>query len=145
MSRILCVRKFEFDSGHRVIGHDGKCRYLHGHRYSLEVHVSCDQLNNLGMVVDFAILKDVVKTWLDDNFDHTVILSNEDKTLGDVIANETGQEIYYIPYNPTAENIALYLKDKILPSILSDEISKSGLRIEKIRLNETPNCFVEVQ
>lgn len=144
MSRILCVRKFEFDSGHRVIGHGGKCRYLHGHRYSLEVHVSCDQLNNLGMVIDFAVLKDVIKTWLDNHFDHTVILSTEDQTLGDVISAETGQDIYYIPYNPTAENIALYLKEQILPSILRDEIKNSGLHIEKIRLYETPNCFVEI-
>ena len=143
MAKILCVRKFEFDSGHRVIGHGGKCQYLHGHRYCLEVHVSCDSLNDLGMVVDFAVLKDVVKTWLDDHFDHTVILSEDDRQLGDSVQSVTGQDIYYIPHNPTAENIALYLRNTILPRILDIDECK-GVHIEKVRLYETPNCFVEV-
>jgi 6-pyruvoyltetrahydropterin/6-carboxytetrahydropterin synthase len=140
MEKITITRKIEFDAAHRIIDHESKCKYLHGHRYVLEVSFSCNKLDSLGRVVDFGLVKTIIKNWIDDNFDHTTILSNNDKKLGQEIENLTHQKIYYLNSNPTAENIALYLKQEILPSLFQ----KSDFRIEKLKLYETPNCWVEV-
>lgn len=135
-----CTRRIEFDAGHRVIGHEHKCKYLHGHRYVLEVTASSSGLNALGMVVDFGLLKTVIKKWIDDNFDHTVILHKDDQIMGDYIATHTGQSVYYLDANPTAENIALHLLNDIMPTLFTDNLFK----ITKIKLYETPNCYVVV-
>ncbi|MFK7974295.1 MAG: 6-pyruvoyl tetrahydropterin synthase family protein [Rickettsiaceae bacterium] len=137
---IECTSRIEFDAGHRIIGHQHKCQYLHGHRYVLELTASAPKVNDLGMVVDFGELKSVMKNWVDENFDHTVILCNKDNELGVIISQRTGQKIYYLNSNPTAENIALHLKIDIIPRLFV----KQNFSIVKIRLYETPNFFVEV-
>ena len=137
---IECTRRIEFDTAHRVIGHQNKCKYLHGHRYALEITAKACELDKLGMVVDFGLLKSVMKGWIDENFDHNVILHQDDKELGSLIASHTGQDVYYLKSNPTAENIALHLKLDIIPRLFG----KNSFDIVKIRLYETPNAFVEV-
>ncbi len=137
---VKCTRKIEFDAGHRVVGHGGKCKYLHGHRYVLEVTAESKELNELGMVVDFGEIKEKVKTWIDSYFDHNVILSEQDRELGNLIEDSTKQKIYYLKNNPTAENIALHLKLDIIPKLFKD----SSFDIVALRLYETPNAFVDV-
>lgn len=138
---IECTRRIEFDSAHRVIGHQNKCKYLHGHRYVLEVTAAINELDELGMVADFGFLKQVIKDWIDHNFDHNVILHKNDKDLGEYISKYTGQSVYYLETNPTAENIALHLKQDIIPVLFI----KSPFQIIKIKLYETPNCYVEIK
>lgn len=140
MSSVECVRRIEFDAAHRVIGHENKCKYVHGHRYVLEISAESDSLNGLGMVVDFGVLKSIMKGWIDKNLDHNIILSEEDKSLGDFVSNYTGQDVYYISSNPTAENIALHIKDEIIPQIFDGY----SFKIKNIKLYETPNCYVLV-
>jgi 6-pyruvoyltetrahydropterin/6-carboxytetrahydropterin synthase len=137
---INITKKIEFDAGHRVIGHANKCKYLHGHRYVLEVTVCSAELDDLGMVMDFGTLKEAIKHWIDTHWDHNLILHEDDAEFGELVAQKTGQKIYYLPSNPTAENLALYLRDKILPDLLRD-FPLQGL---KVKLFETPNSFVEV-
>lgn len=137
---INCTRRIEFDAGHRVIDHDSKCKFLHGHRYILEVTANSEELNELGMVVDFSVIKEKMQTWVNKNLDHTIILSIKDKALGEQIESYTKQKVYYINSNPTAENIALHIKRDIIPKLFYDV----SFVISKIKLFETPNCFVEV-
>ena len=137
---VECTRRIEFDAGHRVIGHQHKCKYLHGHRYALEITAGAPELNEMGMVVDFGKLKEIMKGWIDKNFDHNIILHQDDKELGELIARHTGQDVYYLKSNPTAENIALHLKTDIIPKLFT----KNSFGIIKLKLYETPNAFVEV-
>ncbi|MFY9589391.1 6-pyruvoyl trahydropterin synthase family protein [Rickettsia endosymbiont of Halotydeus destructor] len=137
---IKCTRRIEFDAGHRIIGHQNKCQFLHGHRYSLEITAAAKETNKLGMIVDFGEIKLFAKNWIDDNFDHSLILHQDDKEIGDKIASWTGQKIYYMQNNPTAENIALHLKNDIFPKLFVNQ----SFIITSIKLFETPNCFVEV-
>ena len=122
------------------MGHENKCKYLHGHRYVLEVTARASELDYLGRVVDFGVLKSIMKEWVDENLDHNVILHQKDKSLGSLIEKETGQSIYYLKSNPTAENIALHIKCDIIPRLFIE----SSFDIVKIRLYETPNAYVEV-
>ena len=137
---VECTRRIEFDAGHRVMGHENKCKYLHGHRYVLEVTARAIELDSIGRVVDFGVLKSIMKEWVDENLDHNVILHQKDKALGELIAKETGQNIYYLKSNPTAENIALHIKSDIIPLLFT----KNSFDIVKLRLYETPNAYVEV-
>lgn len=141
MSKVTCTRIIEFDAAHRVIGHENKCKYLHGHRYVLEVRANVDELDSLGRVADFGELKTIIKSWIDDNLDHNVILSTEDQHLGDDIAKTTKQNVYYLHNNPTAENIALHLLNDIIPGLLEGR----PFSVNKLKLYETPNCYVTVK
>lgn len=141
MTKVSCTRIIEFDSAHRVIGHENKCKFLHGHRYVLEVRAEADKLDHLGRVADFGDLKTIIKTWIDEYLDHNVILSIEDSNLGKDIENTTKQKIYYLTANPTAENIALHLLNDIFPKLLSGK----PFIVNKLKLYETPNCYVTVK
>lgn len=137
---IICVRKIEFDSAHRLINHESKCRMLHGHRYAVEASFCAKQLDDVGRVIDFGVIREVLGSWINEHFDHNTILSISDKKLGEEISKNTQQKIYYLPNNPTAENIAKHLLDDICPQIFINY----DIECVAIKLYETPNCFVYV-
>ena len=138
---ITCTRRLEFDAAHRIINHESKCKMLHGHRYVLEVTFTAKKLDDLGRVIDFGSVREVLGSWIDEHLDHNTILSIEDKKLGEKIASETGQKIYYLDENPTAENIASHLLEKICPRLFAQK----DVKCVAIRLYETPNCYVDVE
>ncbi len=139
MKPATCTRRIEFDAAHRVMGHEGKCRNLHGHRYAVEATFSATSLDPLGRVVDFGVIKERLGQWIDTNWDHTTILYDKDAALGKAIATETGQEIFYLPQNPTAENMADYLLHTICPELFGN----LPIACLSLRLYETPNCYAE--
>lgn len=65
-------KDFQFSAAHSIRGHRGECRHLHGHNYRVRVHAAAAELDEIGMVVDFADLKEVVSAVLGP-FDHRVI------------------------------------------------------------------------
>lgn len=137
---ITCSRIFNFDAAHRVKDHESKCKHLHGHRFVVEAtFASATGLDELGRVIDFGLLKDTLGKWIDDNLDHSTILFVEDKELGDNIAAYTKQEIFYLPFNPTAENIAYYLFNEVCPKLFTGNV-----RCTKIKIYETPNSFTQI-
>jgi 6-pyruvoyltetrahydropterin/6-carboxytetrahydropterin synthase len=138
---LSCTRRIEFDAAHRLRDHEGKCKHLHGHRYVIEASFSSEGLDSVGRVVDFGVIRERLGNWVDEHWDHNVILWEKDKALGDSIHAETKQAIFYLPSNPSAENMALYLHTVVCP-MLFDEL---GITCTNLRLYETPNCFVDVK
>ena len=138
---ITCTRKIHFDAAHRVMQHESKCKMLHGHRYVVEASFSAPELDKLGRVIDFGAIYEILGKWINENFDHNVILWEKDRALGEAISSETGQQIYYLPYNPTAENIAHYLFSKICPELFKEQ----NVACCRIILHETVNCYAEIQ
>lgn len=136
---ITCTRRLEFDAAHRVLEHESKCKYVHGHRYVLEATFTADSLDSVGRVVDFGVIKEKLGGWIDTHWDHTAILFEKDKALGDSIAAHTKQVIFYLPANPTAENMAAYILEKVCPDLFKG----SGLACTSVTLHETPNCKAE--
>ena len=137
---VTCTRKLHFDAAHRVLEHKSKCKMLHGHRYVVEVTLKAKELTKEGFVMDFGDIKEKLGSWIDSNWDHNTILSKDDKNLGDFIEKETGQKVFYLPYNPTAENMALYLMNVVCAKIFD-----GATKCVKITIYETPNCFAEVE
>ncbi len=129
-----------FDAAHRIVNHESKCRFVHGHRYVVEATFAAKKLDDLGRVIDFGEIKEKLGQWIDTNWDHNAILWDEDKKLGASIEKSTGQKIFYMPNNPTAENMAEYLLKKVCPKLFKN----SAVACTKIKLSETPNCYAEV-
>lgn len=133
---IEITKTLEFDAGHRVLGHEGRCACLHGHRYKIEVTVTAEELDCLGRVIDFSCLKLLIGGWIDANWDHNMILHPDDPLLRTVeVINRTPYVMPRSNPNPTAENIA-----KELYKVSSDLLSTSGLKIVSICVWETPTC-----
>ena len=139
MTRITATRRLEFDAAHRVMNHESQCKNLHGHRYVIEATLEAPELDALGRVVDFGVIKQKLGQWLDDHWDHATILWEKDRPLGEAIASQTGQEIFYLPYNPTAENLGRYLIEAVCPTLF-----EAPLRIARLRVQETPNCYADI-
>lgn len=98
------------DTGHRVVGHLGKCRFLHGHTYHYSVTVGSLELDSIGFVVDFGDLKAMIDEW-----DHRLILFHDDPFAKDYSDEEIGLfwGIVLVPFNPTVENMSKALYQKI--------------------------------
>ena len=79
------MRRITFCAGHRLLGHDGKCKNLHGHNYVVEFHVTGHEQDEIGRILDFKLLKERCKGWLDEHWDHAFILwAKDDNALAAV-------------------------------------------------------------
>lgn len=134
------TRRLTFTAGHRVMGHDGGCRNVHGHNYEAFFTAEADGLDGLGMVIDFAVLKGCLGSWLAENWDHGFIHAwNDDEVIG-ALGRVAGQKTFALHANPTAENLALYLLFSVGPKVLRD----TGVKLVRVKLVETENCYAEV-
>lgn len=144
------TRKLEFDAGHRVLNHEGKCKHLHGHRYVVELTVRSTCLDDKGRVVDFGTVKSIVGSWIDENLDHNMILNPDDPLVAEGflefeggtqrdIVSLVGRAPYIMPDeypNPTAENIARLIYETST-GLLRDN---KDIKVTSVRVWETPNC-----
>jgi 6-pyruvoyltetrahydropterin/6-carboxytetrahydropterin synthase len=126
MQRFQVTKVIEFSYGHRLLNHDGKCRYLHGHNGMVEVDLGAESLDRMGMVIDFSRVSEVVKTWIDDNLDHRMLLRHDDPMTP--VLQQAGEPVFTMDENPTAENIA-----KLIWTAARD----AGLQIAEVRVWET--------
>ena len=134
------MRRFTFCAGHRLVGHEGKCRNLHGHNYTLEVYLTGQEQDEIGRILDFKQLKLRMNGWIDDNWDHTFILWEKDENGLSAIRSSEPHRIYELKNNPTAENMALHFLEDICPIILEG----TGATAYKVRLWESEETCAEV-
>lgn len=133
------TRRFSFDSAHRVYGHEGKCRHLHGHRYDLEVTLSGEKLSG-GMLVDFGSIKTWIGEFIDNRVDHNIILWKKDPLLKILKYDKhSGKDPLVLNHNPTAENLAVFFWEAVHAILFQKEIN--NVSIQQIRVYETPNCW----
>ena len=139
------VRKIHFCYGHRVMLHESKCATLHGHNGVLWVYARPKKdLDTLGRVVDFSVLKEKIGGWIDKYWDHTMILHKDDLITRELVESAPRmdtKEIFIMSNNPTAENMAYYILHEIAPKLMTDY----PIEIHKVVLYETENCYVEVE
>ncbi|MCK2089370.1 6-carboxytetrahydropterin synthase QueD [Thauera aromatica] len=140
------TRRLEFDAGHRIPDHASQCRHLHGHRYALEVTLSgeiieADGLPVNGMVMDFADVKRIANALVVERWDHAFLVYRQDCKVLDFLASLPGHKTVVLDVVPTAENLAAEAF-RILDPAYRDSYG-NHLRLERVRLYETPNCWAD--
>ena len=130
--KVTVSRKAHFNAAHRLYRKDwsdkkntavfGKCNNpnFHGHNYELVVSVTGEIDKETGYVIDIKTLKEIIKVEVEDAFDH--------KNLNIEVPE-------FINLNPTAENMAVVIYNKLKPKL------DSQFELE-ITLYETPRNFV---
>jgi 6-pyruvoyltetrahydropterin/6-carboxytetrahydropterin synthase len=124
------TRELTFCYGHRLLNYDGKCRHLHGHNGRAVITLASDRLDDLGMVVDFSRLKQVIGGWIDAELDHKMLLHRDDPALP--MLRQMGEPVFVMDVNPTAENIAKLIFEYTL---------SQGFPVVEVRLWETESCY----
>ena len=108
----------QFSAAHQLKGYDGKFENLHGHNWTACVTVEAQELDEIGVGIDFVKLKDMTE---------------------ELLAQLDYKNINEIPpfdkQNPSAENIARWLYGK-----LGEQVNPSGARVKKVEIYEMPNC-----
>lgn len=143
------IRTHEICVAHRLVGHAGGCQRIHGHNYVFEIECRCVALNEMGMVVDFTDIKNLVCKWLYDNWDHRTLLWSEDPIAQYVEEHrfttplELMNSIVVVPYNPTVENMGYSLVNEIFPELLNGE--GAIFTIPSITIYETSKCKAVVR
>jgi 6-pyruvoyltetrahydropterin/6-carboxytetrahydropterin synthase len=145
---LTAERYHDISMGHRVVGHENKCRHLHGHNYRVTFTVSMygsDETDNIGRVMDFSVIKEKLCMWLEDNWDHKFLMWENDPIFiyfGSLyVPNDDDLSILdgsmvSVPFNPTAENMAKYLVDVIAPK----QLMGTGVQLIACKVEETRKC-----
>lgn len=122
------MQRIEFCYGHRLLNYSGKCRFLHGHNGVAEIHLQADRLDERGMLVDFTDIKKSLRTWIDEQLDHRMILNEQDPYRA--FFEERREPVIVIAENPTAENIA---------KLIYTQAIQFGFPVRAVTLWETRN------
>lgn len=137
---IRITKEFKFEMAHALHGYDGLCKNIHGHSYKLWVTIRGEVMKEKahkkdGMVMDFDVLKSLVKPDIINKYDHSLVLNaNSPHAEIDLSAFE---KVFFLPYQPTSENLvmdfALRIKSKL----------PEGIELYKVVLSETATSFAE--
>lgn len=124
--RVLVSKEFTFDAAHHLHCYDGKCKNLHGHTYKVVFGIS-GFLNEIGLAIDFGDIKDIWKEEIEIYLDHRYL-------------NETLPKM-----NTTAENMVVWIYEKMKESLDQRQDQYDGARVEFVRLYETPTSYAEAK
>jgi 6-pyruvoyltetrahydropterin/6-carboxytetrahydropterin synthase len=161
------VRDIEWCAGHRVLGHEGKCKNLHGHTYKAEVEVTAKNvgvgqewdgspipdsgLDGIGRVVDFSVVKGLVQGWVDENWDHNFLCHPSDP-LVDAFLNSAAMLAHSkkirlgdlfsgrAPHAMTYGNPTAENIARELHDVASRLLGEKGLVVVSVVVWETPRC-----
>jgi 6-pyruvoyltetrahydropterin/6-carboxytetrahydropterin synthase len=144
---LTITRKLEFDAGHRIPDHRSQCRNLHGHRYVLEITLQGDVIEtegapDRGMVMDFADVKRLALEHLVNVWDHAFLVYEGDTKVCNFLESLPGHKTVVLDRIPTVENLAAKAFE-ILANVY-DAHYGVNLRLAKVRLYETPNCWADI-
>ena len=112
--------KTSFQASHQLTLPDGSKEPLHSHNWIISACVGSDILNNIGVVMDFHQLKSVL-----------------DKITSEFNNISLNRVDYFRRNNPTAENVARYIYQKL------ELILPKGLELQSIRVEEEAGFLAE--
>jgi len=139
MATITATRYHDFSTGHRVYGHESKCAHLHGHNYRIHLTVEAEQLDTVGRVMDFSVIKTLLAEWLEENWDHKFLVWEKDPFASTLKTLDTDGTVI-VNFNPTAENMGQYLIDVVGPN----QLAGTGVTLVNVNIEETRKCSVTV-
>lgn len=127
-----------FEAAHRlydVATYSKECRdNIHGHSYKVTFVVGREEFNNAGMVVDFKLLKTIIRQQIEDVYDHSCILKKTDPLAEPISAN--CDKVILVDDNPTAEWMAKEYFNVIQPILSRHD---DHLKVVSVSVQETEN------
>lgn len=138
----FCATRYhDISCGHRVVGHEGKCQNLHGHNYritfTVEAAGKAAPLDSVGRVLDFSVIKSKLCVWLEEHWDHKMLIWVKDPMLSKL--HKLDPSVVPVFFNPTAENIAEHLVTIVAPR----ELAGTGCVLVSAEVEETRKCAAE--
>ena len=121
------VKRVDFCYGHRLLDYEGVCKHPHGHNAVAEIEIRTAALDQRSMVCDFSDVKHLVKSWIDREIDHKMILRSDDPLVKPL--RELGEPVFLVESNPTVERIA---------RLIYEHVQQSGLPVVRVKVWETP-------
>ncbi|OGP67291.1 MAG: 6-carboxytetrahydropterin synthase QueD [Deltaproteobacteria bacterium RBG_16_44_11] len=109
-----------FSAAHILSQVGGKCEELHGHNFKVELTLGAPVLNQSGLLIDFRL----VKKWLGEIMDEL-----DHKHLNEIS--------YFAGINPSAENVAKYIAEKIAPAAKAARV-----KVTRVKVWESENAAV---
>lgn len=122
--------------GHRLPYHTQGCQNVHGHSYRLVVELA-GPLDRGGMVCDYGDVSGAVKPILAE-LDHAYMVDPSDIEMAELLAR-TGLKKVEVPFHSTAENIAVWLLDRLLPAL------ETKAEEVVVRVHETASTMAEAR
>jgi 6-pyruvoyltetrahydropterin/6-carboxytetrahydropterin synthase len=110
----------QFSAAHQLRGYKGKCEELHGHNWRVQITVSSDKLNDIGIVIDFHELKAMTGE---------VISSLDHSLLNEVFP--------FTEINPSSENIARWIYESMKKKLKKKPCNISSVTVWE---NETSSA-----
>jgi 6-pyruvoyltetrahydropterin/6-carboxytetrahydropterin synthase len=136
---ITASRYHDFSYGHVVLGHESKCANLHGHNGRIHFKVGGASLDQVGRVIDFSDIKTRLCEWVEQNWDHRFLISQDHDLATTLFAKDP--TVVVCNFNPTAENMAAYMLHVIGPL----QLKGTGLTLMEVVLEETRKCKAEAR
>ena len=131
---ITSTRYHDISCGHRVVGHEGKCKNLHGHNYRIHFTCTSEELDDVGRVIDFSVMKEKLCIWLEKEWDHRFLIWYMDPNRDAL--TKIDKTAVWTEFNPTAENIAKFLVEKVGP----EQLKGTGVVLIGVTVEETMKC-----
>jgi len=129
------AKEFNWEMGHRLPDHFGKCKNIHGHSYKMMVELD-GELDKNGMVLDYYELKKIVNPII-ENLDHAFMVNENDKPVIEFLEKLDSKRVK-VKFESTVENITRYFLNEIKKHNLPENIHKL-----KVRVCETPVDYAE--
>jgi len=142
MKKVRVSKEFHFEMAHALWNYDGLCRHIHGHSYKLIITIIGEPIEDgtnqkLGMVLDFADLKAVVKEPVVDYFDHSLVINRGAENYLPDEPNEMYDKVHLMDFQPTCENLVLYIAKKVQARL------SPGIGLYSVKLYETATSYAE--
>lgn len=130
------IRSHEICAGHRVVGHESKCRHLHGHNYKFHFKVAPKEtvkevpiemggglvnvevkerakLDQVGRVIDFSVVKTTLCQWLEDNWDHKFLHWEKDELIRGIKVLVDNDQTHHTPLTVANEDARHFFRSMV--------------------------------
>jgi len=129
------AKEFNWEMGHRLPEHFGKCKNIHGHSYRMLVEFEGEVLES-GMVMDYFHLKEIIDPVV-DRMDHAFLVHKDDTEVIEFLEKMKSKKVV-VDFHSTVENITRYFLNEIKKEKLPSNVHKI-----KVRVCETPDDYAE--
>lgn len=141
---MLSINRTEnFEIAHNLYPYDGKCYSLHGHSYKVTVEITGPQVDPLNMIIDFNVLKEVMKEVIPDHayiYDTRLLENDDEKNIIPYLVpllERANMNVVGYPCTTTCENLV-----QIWAKAIDEALAKRGyedIYVNKLTANETQN------